>query len=58
MNILILGGTTQASAIARALGVRVVMVQRPPAPHGTVPDAASALAWLHHGAAGGWDRGA
>lgn len=54
------GGTATAAklAAARALGVRVVMVQRPPAPRGTVPDAASALAWLHHGAAGGWDRGA
>jgi len=54
------GGSATAAklAVARALGLRVVMVQRPPAPPGTVPDAASALAWLHHGAAGGWERGA
>ena len=39
-------------AAARALGVRVVMVARPPPPEGpTVPDAAAALAWLHAQAA-------
>ena len=43
------GGTATAAklAAARALGVEVVMVARPPAPQGTVPDAAAALAWLH-----------
>ena len=48
------GGTAVSGklAAARALGVRVVMVARPPPPPGpTVPDAASALAWLHDQAA-------
>jgi precorrin-6A/cobalt-precorrin-6A reductase len=53
------GGSATAAklAAARALGVEVVMVARPPAPSGTVPDAAAALAWLHQLAAG-WERGA
>ena len=53
------GGAATAPklAAARALGVRVVMVERPPPPPGeTVPDAAGALAWLDHVAAG-WKRG-
>ena len=43
------GGTATAAklAAARALGVEVVMVARPPVPPGTVPDAEAALAWLH-----------
>ena len=43
------GGTATAAklAAARAMGVEVVMVARPPAPQGTVPDTAAALAWLH-----------
>jgi precorrin-6A/cobalt-precorrin-6A reductase len=48
------GGTAVGGklAAARALGITVVMVDRPPAPHGpTVPDAASALRWLEHQAA-------
>ena len=48
------GGTAVAGklAAARALGITVVMVERPPPPHGpTVPDAASALRWLEHQAA-------
>jgi precorrin-6A/cobalt-precorrin-6A reductase len=48
------GGTAVAGklAAARALGITVVMVDRPPAPQGpTVPDAASALRWLEHQAA-------
>jgi precorrin-6A/cobalt-precorrin-6A reductase len=46
------GGATAAKlAAARALGVRVVMVSRPPAPLvASVPDMAGALAWLRHGA--------
>lgn len=53
------GGTATAAKLgaARALGVDVVMVARPPAPPQTVPDAAAALAWLHQLAAG-WERGA
>lgn len=53
------GGTATAPklAAARALGIEVVMVARPPAPPGpTVPDAAGALAWLDHAMAG-WKRG-
>ncbi len=53
------GGAATAPklAAARALGVRVVMVERPLPPSGeTVPDAAGALAWLDHVAAG-WKRG-
>ena len=49
------GGAATAPklAAARTLGVRVVMVARPPPPPGaTVPDAAGALAWLDHVAAG------
>ncbi len=39
-------------AAARALGIGVVMVDRPPPPPGpTVPDAAGALRWLEHQAA-------
>ncbi len=44
------GGTATAAklAAARALGVTVVMVTRPPPPDGPcVPDAAGALGWLH-----------
>ncbi len=70
------GGAATAPklAAARALGLPVVMVARPPAPLGpTAPeakravcaDAAGALAWLDHVAAGprqalhpGWERGA
>jgi precorrin-6A/cobalt-precorrin-6A reductase len=52
------GGATSAKlTAARALNMEVVMVARPPAPPGTVPDAAAALAWLHQLAAG-CDRGA
>ncbi len=53
------GGAATAPklAAARALGLRVVIVARPPVPPGTtVPDAAGALAWLDHIAAG-WKRG-
>lgn len=53
------GGAATAPklAAARALGVRVVMVARPPASTGgTVPDAAGALAWLDYVAAA-WKRG-
>jgi len=53
------GGAATAPklAAARALGVQVVMVARPPPPPGeTVPDAAGALAWLDHVAAR-WKRG-
>lgn len=54
------GGTATAAklAAARALGVPVVMVARPP-PSGAaaVPDAAGALAWLRHGAVSGWRGG-
>ncbi len=53
------GGAATAPklAAARALGLRVVIVARPAPPHGaTVPDAAGALAWLDHVAAG-WKRG-
>ncbi len=53
------GGAATAPklAAARALGVRVVMVARPPPPMGeTVPDAAAAMAWLDHVAAT-WKRG-
>lgn len=53
------GGAATAGklAAAQALGVRVVMVARPPVPDGpTVPDAAAALAWLDHVAAT-WKRG-
>ncbi len=57
------GGAATAAklAAARILGIEVVMVARPPAPPGTVPDAAAALAWLHQLAprpAAGWERGA
>ena len=48
------GGAATAPklAAARALGVPVIMVARPPAPPGrTVPDTAGALAWLDHVAA-------
>ena len=48
------GGSAVASKLhaARALGIAVVMVARPPPPEGmTVPDAAGALAWLHGQAA-------
>ena len=48
------GGVAVAGklAAARGLGVRVVMVARPPPPAGPiVPDAAGALAWLHAQAA-------
>ncbi|WP_158742796.1 cobalt-precorrin-6A reductase [Acidisphaera sp. L21] len=48
------GGSAVASklAAARALGVRVIMVDRPPPPAGVVVrDAAGALAWLHAQAA-------
>ena len=48
------GGVAVAGklAAARALGITVVMVARPPPPDGTtVPDAAGALAWLHDQAA-------
>lgn len=44
------GGSATAAKLvaARALGVAVVMVARPPLPAGDiVPDAAGALAWLH-----------
>lgn len=54
------GGDATAAklAAARALGVPVVMVARPPGPAApTVPDAAGALAWLRHRAASGWRRG-
>ena len=53
------GGAATAAklAAARALGVEVIMVARPPAPPGTVPGADDALAWLHQLAAG-CDRGA
>lgn len=53
------GGAATAPklAAARALGIRVVMVARPPCPAAaTVPDAAGALRWLDHVAAG-WARG-
>jgi precorrin-6A/cobalt-precorrin-6A reductase len=53
------GGAATAPklAAAQAVGARVVMVARPPAPPGeTVPDAAGALAWLDHIAVG-WKRG-
>lgn len=54
------GGAATAAklAAARALGLPVVMVERPP-PSGapSVPDAAGALAWLRHGAASRWRRG-
>jgi precorrin-6A/cobalt-precorrin-6A reductase len=48
------GGTAVAGklAAARALGITVVMVDRPARPLGpTVPDAAAALRWLDHQAA-------
>lgn len=47
------GGAATAAklAAARALGVEVVMVARPPAPPGTVPGTEAALAWLHQLAA-------
>ena len=47
------GAATSAKlAAARALGIEVVMVARPPEPDGpTAPDAAAALAWLSHQAA-------
>ena len=53
------GGVATAAklAAARALGIEVVMVARPPAPPGTVPSADAALAWLHQLAAG-CERGA
>ena len=53
------GGTATAGklAAARALGVDVVMVERPASMAGTVPDAAAALAWLHHRAASACVRG-
>ncbi len=44
------GGSATAAklAAARALGIPVVMVARPPAPDAAaVPDAVAALAWLH-----------
>jgi len=53
------GGAATAPklAAARALGVQVVMVARPPPPPGeTVPDAAGALAWLDH-VVTAWKRG-
>ncbi len=48
------GDATEAKlAAARALGLPVVMVARPPAvPGGTVPDVAAALAWLEDVRAG------
>ncbi len=48
------GGTAVAGklAAARSLGLRVLMVDRPPPPTGELtPDAAGALAWLHGQAA-------
>jgi precorrin-6A/cobalt-precorrin-6A reductase len=48
------GGSAVAGklAAARALGIEVVMVRRPPPPAGPiVPDAAGAMAWLHAQAA-------
>jgi precorrin-6A/cobalt-precorrin-6A reductase len=53
------GGTATAGklAAARTLGLEVVMVERPPGPAGAVPDAAAALAWLHHRAASACERG-
>ncbi len=53
------GGAATAAklAAARALQIEVVMVARPPAPPGTVSDAAAALAWLHQ-LASRRDRGA
>ncbi len=48
------GGSAVAGklAAARALGVTVLMVARPPPPDGpTVPDAAAAIGWLHAQAA-------
>ena len=53
------GGSATAPklAAARALGIPVIMVARPPVPPGeTVPNAAGALAWLDHVAAE-WKRG-
>jgi precorrin-6A/cobalt-precorrin-6A reductase len=50
------GGSATAAKLsaARALGLEVLMIRRPPPPAlPTVPDAASALAWLHQHA----DRG-
>ena len=53
------GGAATAGKLtaARALGLQVVMVERPPSPAGTVPDAAAALAWLHHRATSTCERG-
>jgi precorrin-6A/cobalt-precorrin-6A reductase len=54
------GGAATAAKLtaARALGVSVVMVDRPPPPAPPlVPDAAGALAWLGHRAGPSWWRG-
>ncbi len=54
------GGTATMAklAAARALGIPVVMVQRPPSPaHMSVPDAEAALAWLRHQLAARAERG-
>ena len=54
------GGTATVAklAAARSLGIPVVMVARPPGPAAaSVPDAASALAWLQHQHFSTADRG-